>query len=206
MNDDSKEPVNVDPLRPREIQSLFRSAGFRWWIAGGWALDLFMGNQSRPHFDMDVAVARRDQSLAHQYLYGWDFQYAVPGTSDPVVFESWTSGQTLGSEIHGSWARERPGSPWRFEFLFHEIDEDVWSFRYCRDVRHPLERIEGRTAQGIFYLRPEIALLYKAARRRDVDEEDFRRVLPYLAKTERGQLADDIRRFSPKHPWLALLR
>jgi hypothetical protein len=38
MNDDSKGPLHVDPLRPREIQSLFSSAGFRWRIAGGWAL------------------------------------------------------------------------------------------------------------------------------------------------------------------------
>lgn len=206
MNRDSKGPLNVDPLQPREIQALFSAAEFRWWIAGGWALDLFTGSQSRPHFDMDVAVARRDQSVAQTHLRGWDFQYAVPGTSDPVLFESWSSGQVLGHEIHGSWARERPDSPWRFEFLLHEIEEDVWSFRYCHDVRHPLEEIGARTPDGVFYLRPEIALLYKAARLREVDEQDFRRVLPHLDPAARGQLARDIVCFSPEHAWLAVLR
>ena len=206
MKKDSEGPLNVVPLHPRDVQSLFSSAPFQWWITGGWALDLFAGEQSRPHFDTDVAVARRDQTTAQSYLHGWDFQYAVPGTHDPVVFESWEAGQILDHKIHGSWARESPDSPWRFEFLLHEIDQEVWSFRYCHDVQHPLERIGDRTPDGIFYLRPEIALLYKAARLREVDEQDFRRVLPHLGQAARGQLAGDITCFSTEHPWLAMLR
>jgi len=206
MNQDLDGPLNVAPLPPGDIQLLLSSAPFQWWIAGGWALDLFSGEQSRPHFDTDVAVARRDQIAAQRYLQGWDFQYAVPGTSDPVVFESWKDGQILGQEIHGSWARQSSGSPWRFEFLLHEIERDIWSFRYCHDVQHPLKSIGGRTPEGIRYLQPQITLLYKAARLRQVDEEDFRRVLPCLASEQRMQLMEDILCFSPKHPWLALLK
>lgn len=198
--------MNVVPLGPRDIQALLSAAPFEWWIAGGWALDLFIGEQSRPHFDTDVAVARQDQLAAQRYLHGWDFQYAVPGTSGPVVFASWRTGQRLGKEIHGSWARENPDSPWRFEFLLHEIEQGVWSFRYCPAVQHPLKRIGSRTPDGISYLQPEIALLYKAARLRQADEQDFRRVLPHLASEQRAQLAEDVIRFSPGHPWLASLK
>ena len=205
MHPQSTGSLNVVPLHPRDIQSLFSAAPFRWWIAGGWALDLFVGEQSRPHFDTDVAVARRDQTVAQGYLHGWDFQYAMPGTSDPVVFESWKVGQILGREIHGSWARESTASPWRFEFLLHEIERDVWSFRYCPEIQHPVERIGNCTSAGIFYLRPEIALLYKAPRLRQVDDQDFRRILPYLGREQRAQLTEDIIHFSPEHPWLALL-
>jgi hypothetical protein len=42
--------------------------------------------------------------------------------------------------------------------------------------------------QGIPYSLPEIALLYKAARSRNVDEEDFQRVLPLLIGVQRLQL------------------
>ncbi len=199
-------PLNVVPLEPRGIQSLLSSAPFRWWIAGGWALDLFSGAPSRPHFDIDVAIARRDQELAQRHLQGWDFRYAEPGTSNPVVFKSWEVGQFLGFEIHGSWARETSESPWRFEFLLHEIEQEVWSFRYCLDVHHPMKDIGGRTLDRIPYLQPEIALLYKAARLRQVDEQDFRRVLPLLTAQQRAQLAQDILQFSPEHPWIALLR
>jgi hypothetical protein len=197
--------VNVVPLKPSDLHALFSTAPFQWWIAGGWALDLFTGGASRPHFDLDVAVARHDQTLAQQYLQGWDFQYAVPGTSDPVMLKSWEVGETLGFEIHGSWARDSRESPWQFEFLLHEIEQDVWSFRYCPAVKHPVNCIGDRTKDGISYLRPEIALLYKAARLREVDEQDFLRVLPLLVDHQRAQIAGDIAHFSPQHPWLGLL-
>ena len=205
MNQSDISSFNIVPLQPEEIQRLLSAAPFPWWITGGWALDLFTGQKSRSHFDTDVAVMREDQTAAQEYLKGWDFQYAVPGTSNPVVFESWKLGEILEFKIHGSWARESRDSPWRFEFLLHEIDQGVWSFRYCQEVRHPLDHIAGRTLGGIPYLRPEIALLYKAARMREVDDEDFRRVLPHLTSQQRTQLSRDVIRLKPKHPWLALL-
>jgi hypothetical protein len=27
-----------------------------WWVAGGWALDLFVGHQSRSHKDLDIGI------------------------------------------------------------------------------------------------------------------------------------------------------
>jgi hypothetical protein len=50
------------------------------------------------------------------------------------------------------------------------------------------------------HLQPEIALLYKAARMRQVDDQDFQRVLPHLASKQRAQLTEDILCFSPEHP------
>jgi hypothetical protein len=196
---------NIVPLGPEEIQSLLSGAPFQWWITGGWALDLFMGQQSRSHFDTDVAVLRKDQAAVRTYLEGWDFEYAVPGRSNPVVFNSWRAGEILEFNIHGSWAREKRDGPWRFEFLLHESDEGIWSFRYCREVRHPLDQIGASTLGGIPYLRPEIALLYKAARMRQVDDDDFRRVLPRLADVQKAQLARDVILLNPQHPWIALL-
>jgi hypothetical protein len=69
-----------------------------------------------------------------------------------------------------------------------------------------VQRIGGRTPEGIFYVQPEIALLYKAVRMRQVDEQDFLRVLPHLAPQQRAQLTGDIVRFSPDHPWIGLLQ
>ena len=205
VNQSDTSSFSVVPLQPQEIQLLLSAAPFQWWITGGWALDLFTGQKSRSHFDTDVALARKDQTAAQAYLKSWDFQYAVPATSNPVVFESWNAGELLEFKIHGSWARENRDSPWRFELLLHEIDQGIWSFRYCREVRHPLDQIGSRTPGGIPYLRPEIALLYKAARMRQVDDEDFHRVLPHLASQQRAQLARDVTRFKPQHPWLDLL-
>ena len=56
-----------DPLSIKEVQSLLEGAGFAWWIAGGWAIDLFIGYQTRDHCDIDVLI-RRDDQLALQNL------------------------------------------------------------------------------------------------------------------------------------------
>jgi hypothetical protein len=205
VKESESNPFNIVPLRPEDIQLLLSAASFQWWITGGWALDLFIGQKTRAHFDVDVAVARKDQTDARDFLKGWDYQYAVPGTENPAVFKPWQPGEVLEFKIHGSWARENSDSPWRFEFLLHEIDQGVWSFRYCEQVRHPLDQIGARTPTGIPYLRPEIALLYKAARMRQLDVEDFRRVVPHLADDQRAQLARDLIQFKPQHPWLESL-
>jgi hypothetical protein len=205
MNTRPPDATNVVALQPKDIQTLLSDAPFRWWIAGGWALDLFMREQTRPHFDVDVAIARKDQGAAQRHLSTWDFQYAVR-KDDKIVLRPWEAGQVLGREVHGVWGRQNTDAPWRFEFALHEIEAEVWTFRYFDTVRHPLQHIEGRTPQGIRYLKPEIALLYKAARMRDVDVQDFRRVLPHLGRDQRLQLAADILRCWSEHPWLGLLQ
>lgn len=48
--------LRIEPLSLDEVVSLFRSASFPWWIAGGWGLDLFLGVPTRPHEDVDVLV------------------------------------------------------------------------------------------------------------------------------------------------------
>jgi len=77
MNPPLPGAVNILSTPPDEIRRLFSHAPFQWWIAGGWALDLVMGEQTRPHFDADVAIARTDQSLAQQYFSNWEFGYAL---------------------------------------------------------------------------------------------------------------------------------
>jgi hypothetical protein len=124
MNTPPPDATNVVPLQPRDIQALLSDSPFRWWIAGGWALDLFMCEQTRPHFDVDVAIARKDQGAAQNYLSHWDFQYAVR-IDDKIVLRPWESGQILGREVHGVWGRETTDAPWRFEFALHEIEEEI---------------------------------------------------------------------------------
>ena len=193
------------PYHPREILSLLGSAPFQWWIAGGWTFDLFLGKQTRDHFDVDVAISREDQLLAQHYLDKWDFWSTRRDENGSIVLGAWESGQTLGKEFPGVWARESSQSPWRFEFLFHEIREQTWIFRYAEQVQHSVTTIGGLSSEGIPYQLPEISLLMKALRLRTVDEEDFRQVFPHLNQRQRTQLAHDLHKLNPEHPWLSAL-
>jgi hypothetical protein len=49
-----------EPLTPEQVAQLLRGVEIPWWIAGGWALDLFMGRQTRAHNDIEISVFRGD--------------------------------------------------------------------------------------------------------------------------------------------------
>src|SRR4051794_4265974 len=38
-----------------------RGFGRPWWIAGGWAIDLFLDRVTRPHGDLEIGIWRDDQ-------------------------------------------------------------------------------------------------------------------------------------------------
>jgi lincosamide nucleotidyltransferase A/C/D/E len=52
------------------------------WLDGGWGVDALLGHQSRPHRDVDLAIARADRAAAQAALAGLGFRHdptAVPG-------------------------------------------------------------------------------------------------------------------------------
>jgi Aminoglycoside-2''-adenylyltransferase len=197
--------TNVVPLHPKEILSLLGDAPFQWWIAGGWAIDFFLGKQTRRHFDTDVAIARNSQLITQSHLRDWEFYSTKREKNGNIVLRKWKTADFLERDYPGVWARKSGETIWRFEFLFHEINNQTWTFRYDESVKHPLAKIGRVPPDNIPYLLPEIALLYKAARLRNVDEQDFQRVLPSLNQIQRRQLLLDLKNFQPNHPWIAIL-
>lgn len=46
-------------MREHEVTGLMGGldgAGIRAWVAGGWAVDILVGHQTRPHGDLDLAI------------------------------------------------------------------------------------------------------------------------------------------------------
>lgn len=190
-----------DPLDPGAAAQLFRGLRISWWIAGGWALDLFAGRQTREHGDLDIQVLRRDQLTVQEYLAGWDLHTASGG-----VLQSWPRGERLAEGISGVWGRPSRDAPWAVDLMFAEAEDDLWVYRRHRGVTRPLDRIGRRTADGIPFLAPEIQLLYKSHARRAKDHADFDHVLPRLAPDARRWLAGALAEAHPGQPWLDRLR
>lgn len=169
---------------PAEAAALLAHVDAPWWVAGGWALDLFLGGWTREHDDLDVAILRRDEARVRDALPGWDVE--------------------LGDDERALLCRPRPDAPWAFELHLHEADGETW--RYARDARvtRPLATLGGERA-GIPYLAPEVALLLKARAPRAVDERDFDRVRPALAPEASAWLRAALETAHPGHPWIARL-
>lgn len=48
-------------LRVADVVARFKDAPFAWCIAGGYAVELFLGKQIRQHDDIDVMIYRDEQ-------------------------------------------------------------------------------------------------------------------------------------------------
>jgi hypothetical protein len=188
------------PLSIEEVAMVLDGLPVGWWIAGGHAIDLFVGSSTRHHQDVDVAVLRPDQLAVQAHLDGWDLRIAHDGR-----LARWAPGQLLGPHEHGIWARPNPASAWQFELLVDDVIDGQWAYRRNPAVRLPLEQLGLTTATGLPYLRPEVVLLYKAKQPQAPDEHDAAVAIPRLSAWERAWLATAIVKDRPEHHWLPLL-
>jgi len=193
-----------EPLTPAAVCALFAGSGVRWWIAGGWSLDLLVGRQTRRHADIDVTVLRADAHAVRVHFASWDLHVADPpgtGTLCP-----WGVGEELAPDLHDVWCRPTPGGPWRFQIMIDDAEGEEWVYRRHARVRRPVATLRGRASSPEMpVLSPEIQLLYKSKDRREKDEVDFTRVLPLLTEEEKEWLGRALETVAPGHPWSARL-
>lgn len=188
----SWEPLDLD-----EVVALLEGFPARWWIAGGRALELFLGRSLREHGDIDVEVLRDDQRAIKQHLRGWDIQIAHGGKLEP-----WPEGQPVELPRSGLWARSTPDGPWQIQFLLAEHDGETWRYRRDPNIALPITDTFLRSDRGVPYLRPELVLLWKSPHRREQDEADLEAVLPALDPAARARLEAWL---APDHPWRSRL-
>jgi hypothetical protein len=178
-----------ESLHPDDARDILRDLDVRWWIAGGWSLDLFLGRQLRPHKDLDVAVLRRDQERLFDALPGWELAVAQDGALEP-----W-DGASLPADRHVLWARPQDAARWQLELVLEEADGGTW--RYRRDARVPRPVAALGPPGGA--LPPEIGLLYKA--RDPGHARDWDAVIPQLDEPARAWLADAVATAHPESPY-----
>ena len=194
------------PWQPEDIARFFSSLTVPWWIAGGWALDLFLGVQTREHEDIDVLFLRRDQHEIRAQLQGWDVQEAHPELlPSSWPFQQWKQGTLLSASVHDIWCRSHENAPWALQLMVIDTDRDQWISRRTAHIRGSLSTLGSVTKDGIPYLAPEIQLFYKAKGLRAKDEEDFAKTLPALDRKRREWLAQSLALVHPGHAWLTKL-
>ncbi len=179
-----------------------------WWIGGGWAIDLWLGSQSRDHEDIEVCVLRRNQNVFRTYCAGWQFftprndQWA-PMADDEVLAPPRFMLQF--QQTSGTAVTVR-GMPPTFEFLLNDVaEDDQWIFLPEPSIHVPLDYVYGVSPSNVRVTMPEIILLHKALYVRSKDEHDFQRVRPHLNNEQRMWLVMQLARLRPEHAWLPQL-
>ncbi len=186
-----------EPWTPAEVAERLRGADVRWYVLGGWALDLFLGRRTREHEDIEVGVPR-DQFPAIQAALD-DLELVVVGDGHawPLTDESLRAHRQ-------TWARE-PGGPWRLDIIREHWDGDDWLYRRDDRIRRPAASTLAETSDAIPFLQPDIVLLFKAKAPRAKDDADLAAVLPHLDAERRRWLVDALLLVHPGHPWIELV-
>jgi hypothetical protein len=187
-------------VSPRQGARWLASLTAPWWIAGGWALDLFAGTQSRPHKDLDVGILRKDAMQVLASLEAWEVFEAKN-----AVLTQLGAGMQPRPDVFSLWCRPAHTADWALELMLDEAENGHWIYRRQTQIQRPLAIAIRRNSQGIPYLAPEIQLLYKSQRARKQDHADFERIWPKLDQGGRDWLRDCLRKTEPAHPWGALL-
>jgi hypothetical protein len=192
-----------DPLTPGEVVRELEGVGCPWWLAGGWAIDLHLGRQTREHGDIDVVIPRADQQTVRRHLAAWDLHAADP----PGTLRLWRDGEILPSGVHDVWCRRTPASPWCLQLMIDDMDVGTWRYRRDPRITRPVAELDGpASSPARRVLAPDVQLLYKSASMREKDQADFTSVVEHLDASRRRWLADALALTSPEHPWLEHLR
>jgi len=138
-----------------QVAGLMRGFPRPWCIAGGWAIDLFLGHVTREHDDIDIAILRKDQRELQIHFAGWAFEKVVDARR-----LRWADGEWLDPPVHEIHAILETGA--RIEFLLNESSSAMWRFRRNPAITRRLDRIGMKTSAGVPFLVPEIVLLFKA--------------------------------------------
>jgi hypothetical protein len=194
-----------DAWHPREVAGLLAGVTVPWYVAGGWALDLFRGCQTREHSDLEIAVPATAEAYEQirSALAGYEFEAAGDG-------RLWPADGRAFELTHQTWVSElAPGKPrgriYRLDVFREPHSGGRWACRRDERIQLPYQQVICRDRAGIPYLAPELALFFKAKHARPKDEADLAMALPLVGAAARGRLVALLELVHPGHRWLEAL-
>ncbi len=188
-----------DPWRPEDVARRLAGVSVPWCVAAGWALDLFRGEQTREHGDLEIGVPVPGFGAIRDALAGYHFEVVGSGRSWPLDSPAF-------DVMHQTWVSEPGTGVYRLD-IFREPQRDgAWVCRRDQAIRLPYEQIIRRAGDGIPYLVPEIVLLFKARHSAEPkNQADFAGTLPLLDDGAVGWLRWALTRMHPGHAWIGAL-
>jgi hypothetical protein len=188
----------VDEVETRVLE-LFGAYPGRYWVAGGWAVDLRVGRQRREHTDLDILVLLADLGTFAEVFAGRTVTVTDHrgGGTWP-----WDPAKALEPGRHTLAFADEPG----LEILLGLHEGDDWVFHRGQSTRRSFAAITRTTARGVPYLSPEVVLRLKSREPREKDQADFDDLVDLLTTEQVAWLLPRLGWVdAPEHPWRARL-
>ncbi|NSX56426.1 nucleotidyltransferase domain-containing protein [Parasulfitobacter algicola] len=189
-----------DAWSPGQLAGKLSGLTANWYIVGGWAIDLWLGEQSRAHEDLEFATLPEDAPKIASHLAELTFYEARAGQ-----FKNWDQSNPVDNNAWQFWGADLSAGRWRVDMMLERGTPELWRYK-----RQPLLEQSRNTAiqinsDGIRYLAPANVLLFKAKHCRAKDDHDFEAVLPTLLVNDRENLRAWLTSYHPSHKWLKRL-
>ena len=189
------------PMTPAEMAHELEGFDRPWWVVGGWSIEAATGYR-REHEDTDVSILSCDVPAFVEHVKDrWHVWNNVGGVLHPLG-DRWPTVEEPDSQL---WLRADASSPWVVDMPLTPTVDGLWTNKRIPEHVAPLDEVTWVAGDGIRYVLPEIALVYKAAARRPKDEADFEATLPVLTEDRRAWLRETLGGYLPDHPWLSRL-
>lgn len=201
MTDDSKHwdgpPLSAwVPWRPDEVCQRLQGFPHHWYIVGGWAIDLFLGEESRHHGDIEISIARQDFEAIRVHLDAFPI-YRV-GDGEVYLLDN---DLTPPQDKFQNWVEDPVTHEWRLDIFKRPGDSKTWIYRRDESLTMPMDDAVSEVS-GMRYLNPEIVLFFKANSTRDKDQVDFEHCLPRMSQRARNWLRTSLLKYHPNHTWI----
>ena len=202
---------------------LLQDVPITWAICGGFAIDLFLGKETRAHGDIDICVFEKERETIAKYMLQNDWQVyefrgngkvrlqnedlsSEPGrnlmctkdTCELVKFYPCEEEQLLWYEFFHTGLKQLD----YVEFLFNTSIDDAFIFDKSRGIQREMSKAI-LYHEGIPYLAPEIVLLYKASNADNVEYQyDFEQAYINMNEEQKSWFLQGLDTLYPAgHKW-----
>ncbi len=189
------------PWSPAQVATFLRASTPTWSIVGGWAIDLWLGRDTRAHGDIEIAAPRNEFARIRKALEP-RYQLYAAGDGETLALDI---DEALPSSRHQCWVADPASGNWCLDLMLEPGDAQTWVFRRDERIQESRDRMIDRGGD-IPFLKPEGVLLYKAKAPRAKDQADLEACLPTLPSESRSWLAASLSIAYPDHHWLDLLQ
>lgn len=189
------------PWSPAEVTQRLSDVRAPWYVAGGWAIDLFLRTITRDHEDIEIGAPAPALTEFRDVLA--DCELFIVGQGEALALAD--AGTEELATHRQTWVRDRASGRWRLDIFREPSCDGLWVCRRDERLTMPYGQLILRDPDGIPFARPEVILLFKAKATRPKDMADFQHVLPRLDRPARDWLRQALTVAHPGHPWITAL-